>query len=1333
MLLSAFTVNSLGDTGTGSGTSGDLLYCITQADQTAGNTISFGVDGMILLTSALPALSKNMTISGPGASSLTVEGGGSSSNFSVLTVKSGVTAKISGLTIANGHSTFGGGVDNGGTLSVTDCTIAGDSATTGGAISNGGTVTLNDCTLSNDLATGHGGGIFSGGTLTIINSTISGDSVTGDGGGISNTGSLTLINSTLSGDSATDYGGGISNIGPLTLTNCTVFGNFAPGGGGISNTGPLTLNNTIVAGNFRRAPPNTTADDISTSVEASASFNNLIGTGGSGGLVNGANGNLVGVADPGLGTLGDYGGPTQTIPLLPGSPAIDAGNNAKAVDAGGNPLATDQRGDPRFVNGTIDIGAVELSLTLTAAGSASVTFSLASLTVSLGATVTGAAGTVNGGTVTFTILSGTTILGSAVMVNVANGTADANYSLPADTSAGTYTIQAVYSGTADYGGSTDTSQTLIISPAPSATTAASASGTFSTSDQTVTLSATVTSTAGVVDEGTETFTILLDGVVIGSPVMANVQLGEATARYELPPGLSAGTYIIEAVYNGSTDFLGYADENGALIINPAATATSASNATATSGDASVTLTATVTSAAGTVDQGKETFTILNGTTVVGSAVTVNVESGTASAEYAPPADMKTGKYTIRAVYNGTADFLVSTGTSQLTVGAGQAFKVVFGQQPTGAIAGTAISPAVTVMVEDQNQNVVTTDSSMVTLTLTGGTFGSGSSTVAAMAAKGVAMFSDLEIDLAGPYTLSATDGNLVPSGASKSFTISPAAVDRFLVTTSFASPDIAGTGGTVTVTAKDAYGNTVGNGPNQYEGTVDFSGTDNQIAGLPSDYTFTAADAGSHTFADAALKTAGNQTITATDSVTGTMTGGVAVDVVPAAASQMVITSSPLTLIAGSREQVTARLEDAYSNLGATPATNQTIRLTTTSTAGTFYATQSGTASITGVVITTGQSGVSFYYSDTKAGAPTVTVSDGAFGSSLSQVQTVDPAAARAFMVTTSLANPDVAGAAGTVTVTAKDAYGNTVGNGPNQYEGTVDLSGTDAQTVGLPASHTFSATDAGSYTFTGVAPRTAGTQTLTAADSANPGFAGTDAVKVIPAGAEELVVTTQPPNTVIAGHDFGMAVSVEDSYHNVDTDFNGDVTIALPGDPALTTTVSARNGVATFSGLSITTVGPVGGIKATSGNLGAGTSNPFTVIAAPPVNPNTSPPMIERYQVSTTRKLKKGKKGGKPVFGGFRFAFNMPVVISNATIDVYSTVKPHGKKKTGNTLKPVSVTPSYDPSTNSVVLNLTSTKPFATAGGEITISGVTSQAGTPQSPAEVTFVITKNAKTIQP
>ena len=91
------------------------------------------------------------------------------------------------------------------------------------------------------------------------------------------------------------------------------------------------------------------------------------------------------------------------------------------------------------------------------------------------------------------------------------------------------------------------------------------------------------------------------------------------------------------------------------------------------------------------------------------------------------------------------------------------------------VAGVAINSAVTVKVEDRFHNIVTIDSSTVTLTLTSGTFEGGSSKITAVASSGTATFSGLKTDVAGPYTLSATDPALAPSGASDRFTITAAA------------------------------------------------------------------------------------------------------------------------------------------------------------------------------------------------------------------------------------------------------------------------------------------------------------------------------------------------------------------------------------------------------------------------------------------------------------------------------------------------------------------------------------------------------------------------------
>src|SRR5262249_23480278 len=98
-------------------------------------------------------------------------------------------------------------------------------------------------------------------------------------------------------------------------------------------------------------------------------LNNLIKSANGHTIVNGTNGNIVGV-DPVLGPLALHGGPTLTHLLLAGSPAIDAGTNAQPVDQNGMPLAFDQRGPgfPRIQGARVDIGATEFASVLTAAG-----------------------------------------------------------------------------------------------------------------------------------------------------------------------------------------------------------------------------------------------------------------------------------------------------------------------------------------------------------------------------------------------------------------------------------------------------------------------------------------------------------------------------------------------------------------------------------------------------------------------------------------------------------------------------------------------------------------------------------------------------------------------------------------------------------------------------------------------------------------------------------------------------------------------------------------------------------------------------------------------------
>jgi hypothetical protein len=229
-------VNNLASSGTGS-----LATCIANAN--SGDTIMFspGFTGTITLTSGL-TISTNLTITGPGASSLTVNG---NQQDTVFTINSGVTASISGLTITGGAASGGGGgiLNGGGTLTLVNTTVTGNSATdSGGGINNGGTLTLVNTTVTRNSTPGDSG-IFNNGTLTLVNTTVTGNSSGGDGGGIFNNGTLTLANSIVEGNTspyAPDLYGGYTNDGGNLVNTSTDTGanpSLAP----ITNSSGLTL------------------------------------------------------------------------------------------------------------------------------------------------------------------------------------------------------------------------------------------------------------------------------------------------------------------------------------------------------------------------------------------------------------------------------------------------------------------------------------------------------------------------------------------------------------------------------------------------------------------------------------------------------------------------------------------------------------------------------------------------------------------------------------------------------------------------------------------------------------------------------------------------------------------------------------------------------------------------------------------------------------------------------------------------------------------------------------------------------------------------------------
>jgi hypothetical protein len=203
--------------------------------------------------------------------------------------------------------------------------------------------------------------------------------------------------------------------------------------------------------------------------------------------------------------------------------------------------------------------------------------------------------------------------------------------------------------------------------------------------------------------------------------------------------------------------------------------------------------------------------------------------------------------------------------------------------------------------------------------------------------------------------------------------------------------------------------------------------------------------------------------------------------------------------------------------------------------------------------------------------------------------------------VSTSAANPDVAGTPFTVTVTAQDAHGSTV----TSYTGSVHFSSADPYGASLPADYAFQPGDQGAHTFAaGAALYTAGTWDVTAADTTS-GITGTANVAVLAAAADHLVFLQQPTDTAAGQTLSPVLVALVDAYGNVEIGDSSDaVTLRIGVDPSGgtatfsgTLTVTVVNGVATFGDLAIDTAGAGYTLHASVGGaLPDVDSNPFAI-----------------------------------------------------------------------------------------------------------------------------------------
>lgn len=394
-----------------------LREAIIDANNTPdANTINFqpGLNGTITLTMGQLVVSTNITINGPGARVISVNGNAADRVFLIATPVLGgdFTANISGLTITNGSalpvgglSGDGGGILNGALL---------------GVISGKSTLNLTEVAILNNTATSLGGGVATriGAETNISRSLIAANTVNavplipgGDvgGGGLSNAvlSTTTVFNTTISNNTSLAAGGGILNAaGIVNSTNNTITHNQSVllGGGVVSLVGVIPplgvvyLGNTIIAKNDALFTTNIVTSDVLGVLGSLQSLgNNLIGSNtnaeanftasvfvGTSPLPN-TNADLVGnvvlanqIIDPLLGTLQNNGGQTNSrLPSLL-SPVLNRGNNCVVTNTcannpqGSNPpfaLLTDQRGAGflRLIDTAVEIGAIELPLAPTAA------------------------------------------------------------------------------------------------------------------------------------------------------------------------------------------------------------------------------------------------------------------------------------------------------------------------------------------------------------------------------------------------------------------------------------------------------------------------------------------------------------------------------------------------------------------------------------------------------------------------------------------------------------------------------------------------------------------------------------------------------------------------------------------------------------------------------------------------------------------------------------------------------------------------------------------------------------------------------------------------------
>ncbi len=1058
----------------------------------------------------------------------------------------------------NASSGQGGGLYlNGGTVTIIRSTIAENVAAGGLGATGASGATGQAGAKGGNGGNARGAGLYiNAGAVTVTNSTVSSNQATGGDGGMGGGGgpSGTLVDTATGGGTAgtptgtgtgtgkhvpagaggTGGNGGAAQgagiylaAGALVIGNSTIAGNTVnaghgadggangnpddPGGpngsdgagqgGGLFIRGTAAsprLSNTILATNSANDKPN----DLSGALDSRG--HNLIGTtGGGSGFVSTDLRNL----DPVLGELNDNGGPTRTILLLAGSPAVDAGNNA------GAPL-TDQRGLPRVVGGSIDIGAVESQADLMLSAGAAPDHVMAGdiLTYSLSVVNNGPdpAGFV---TLIDSLPAGTTFQSLAVpegwsantpavgengrviatVIDLALGTYAFTLMVQVASSApsGMITNQATAAtrgdpDTADNTNSTDVTvrnpatHYAITAPAKAGpgdplTVTVTARDAFEHTDIFYTGTVQFSSSDGAAglppdylftatDNGAHAFSLTLNTLGPQSITVTDDSTASITARADIavneepaqlvfaqqPASTAAGAFLGPVIVHLLDRFNNLVSSDNIDVVRLGILANSAT-ATPTLGG-----TTTV-----KVVNGVATFADLSVKTLAGAAgwgYTLFAACGTLPVALSDAFDISPQALIAPATY-----FSVSAGAK--------------------AVAGKALDITVTARNAKKQRDtgyvgtVRFTSTDPRAVVLADYTF--------TPADKGQHTFS-VTLLTAGSRSIRFTDTLRKAVTGMLAVPVSPAVAASFQLA-GYPSLTVPGAVHTFSVTALDVFGNRASG----YRGTIQLTSSDLQAV-LPGTYTFTASDLGKHSFS-ATLKTVGAQSLTAADTVSGSITG-----------SEAGIRVSRTTHFA-----VTAQASAAAGDSIALVVTaKNALKQTDTAYQGSVHLTSSDPQAVLPADYTflPGDNGTAtFMVTIKKAGTQTITFKDTSAAITGKATINVIPAAARSFLI--SYPAPTLAGTARTFSVTAVDAFGNRA----TAYRGRVTFNSGDGLAV-LPGPYTFTSLDQGRHTFSATF-NTVGSHSLNVIDTVTPSIFGTASVDVC-----RLAASVAGPGTGVRG-----------------------------------------------------------------------------------------------------------------------------------------------------------------------------------------------------------------------